>query len=121
MTRNPFGRPHPDQTGAILVGKGSNTVLRAEVNIVRRGDHTEFRIRPGGLLGQFILNTFGLAAGRAKRRLQYQRVVEVATVCAGVSFARSKCAVPTARVVENARKHRGESTRGIQHKSMTVR
>ncbi len=61
MTRNPFGHPHPDESDAILVGKGSNTVIRAEVNIVRHSDHTELRIRPGGLLGQLVLNTFGLA------------------------------------------------------------
>jgi hypothetical protein len=61
MTRNPFGHPHPDQPDAILVGKGSNTVIRAEVDIVRRSDHTELRIRPGGVLGQLVLNTLGLA------------------------------------------------------------
>jgi hypothetical protein len=61
MTRNPFGHPRPDQSDAILVGKGSNTVIRAEVNIVRGSEHTELRIRPGGLAGQFVLNTFGLA------------------------------------------------------------
>lgn len=61
MTRKPFGHPHPDQPDAILVGRGSNTVIRAEVNILRRSGHTELRIHPGGMLGQLVLNTFGLA------------------------------------------------------------
>jgi hypothetical protein len=60
MTRNPFGHSHHDQPDAILVGKGSNAVIRAEVNIVRRCGHTELRIRPGGVLGQLVLNTLGL-------------------------------------------------------------
>jgi hypothetical protein len=61
MTLNPFGHPHPDQPDAILVGKGFNTVIRDEVNIVRRSERTELRIRPGGVPGQLVLNTFGLA------------------------------------------------------------
>jgi hypothetical protein len=61
MSQHLFGHPRPDLPDAILVGKGSNRVLRAEVNIVRRSGQTELRIRPGGVLGQLVVNTFGLA------------------------------------------------------------
>ena len=44
ITRNPFGHPHPDQPNAISVGKGSNAVIRAEVNIIGCSGHSQLRI-----------------------------------------------------------------------------
>lgn len=61
MTRNPFGSPRPAGPGEILVDAGSGAVVRAQVRIIRQSDRTQIRITPGGLLGQLVLNTFGIA------------------------------------------------------------
>jgi hypothetical protein len=61
MTRNPFGKPQGAQPDQILVDGGSGAVVRAQVHIIQQTDRTEIRITPGGLAGQLVLNTFGIA------------------------------------------------------------
>jgi hypothetical protein len=61
MTRNPFGNPQPDQPDQIMVGTGSNRMVRAQVTITRRNGQSIIRITPGGVAGELIMNTFGIA------------------------------------------------------------
>ncbi len=67
VNNNPLGRPRPNQPDTILVGIGANRWTRAQVRIVRRPRDTDLRITPGGLLGERLVNTFGLA--REMRRV----------------------------------------------------
>jgi hypothetical protein len=55
-----FTGPHPDDD-AILVGKGSNRIFKAEVRMSRRGGETVIRISPGGVTMDAILNSLGIA------------------------------------------------------------
>jgi hypothetical protein len=61
MTRNPVGNPRPGQSDTILVGIGSNRVIRTQVTIVRRSGQTDLRISPGGISWELLLNTLGSA------------------------------------------------------------
>ncbi len=60
MPRTPlFGAPRPDQPELILVSSGS--MVRAQVRIIRRPGQTDIRVTPGGVLGDLLLNTLGIA------------------------------------------------------------
>ena len=61
MPQAPIGSPHPSGPDDIVVGKGSSPMVRAQVSIVRRDGHTDIRITPGGLAGDLLMNTFGIA------------------------------------------------------------
>jgi hypothetical protein len=36
-------------------------MVRAQVKIIRRPGQTDIRVTPGGLLGDLVMNTFGIA------------------------------------------------------------
>jgi hypothetical protein len=60
MRRSPlFGGPEPGEPGMIVVTGGRMT--QAQVTILSRGGRTELRVTPGGLLGDLVMNTFGVA------------------------------------------------------------
>lgn len=60
MPRSPlFGGPRPDQPDVILVSAGA--MVRAQVTILRRPGHADIRVTPGGLLGDLVMNTLGVA------------------------------------------------------------
>lgn len=60
MPRSPlFGKPRPDQPDLILVSSGP--MVRAQVRITRRPGQTDLRVTPGGLLGDLLMNTLGIA------------------------------------------------------------
>jgi hypothetical protein len=60
MPRSPlFGSPRPDRPELILVSSGP--MVRAQVKIIRRSGQTDIRVTPGGLLGDLVMNTFGIA------------------------------------------------------------
>jgi hypothetical protein len=61
MSRPAWAGPHEGPPNSILVGTGSNRAVKAQVTLVPRGGQTELRISPGGLLGDLIMNTFGIA------------------------------------------------------------
>ncbi len=59
MPRAPFGAPRPGAPELITVSAGAMT--RAQVTVVPRDGGTDLRITPGGLLGDRLMNTFGVA------------------------------------------------------------
>lgn len=60
MPRSPlFGSPRPDKPELILVSSGP--MVRAQVRIIRRSGHTDIRVTPGGILGDLLVNTLGIA------------------------------------------------------------
>ena len=61
MGRAAFMGPHQGTQDTILVGTGSNRVVKAQITIVRRDGHTDLRITPGGLISDLVINTFGVA------------------------------------------------------------
>jgi hypothetical protein len=61
MTRIPAGSPRTAGPDEIVVGKGPSPMVRAQVTIIRRADHTDIRITPGGLAGDLLMNTVGIA------------------------------------------------------------
>ncbi len=61
MTRLPIGSPRAADPDEIVVGKGPSPMVRAQVTIIRRADHTDIRITPGGVAGDLLMNTFGIA------------------------------------------------------------
>ena len=61
ITRIPLGSPQAAEPDEIAVGKGPTPMVRAQVTIIRRGDHTDIRITPGGLAGDLLMNTLGIA------------------------------------------------------------
>jgi hypothetical protein len=61
MSRPAWSGPHPGQPNTILVGTGSNRAVKAQVTLIPRGGQTELRISPGGLIGDLVMNTFGIA------------------------------------------------------------
>jgi hypothetical protein len=61
MSRHAFGSPLPDRPDTILVGTGSNRVIKAEVGIIRRGGLTQLDVRPGGISWDLIINSAGIA------------------------------------------------------------
>jgi hypothetical protein len=61
MNRFPVGAPQPASPDEIVVGKGQNPMVRAQVRITRRAGRTDIRITPGGVAGDLLMNTFGIA------------------------------------------------------------
>ncbi len=61
MTRIPIGSPRAAGPDEIVVGKGPNPMVRAQVKIIRAAGHTDIRITPGGVAGDLLMNTFGIA------------------------------------------------------------
>ena len=61
MPISPFGTPQPDQPDAILVGKRSHPLARAQVTIVNRPGAAAIRVSPGGPFLGFVVNTVLIA------------------------------------------------------------
>ena len=61
MTRVPIGAPRAADPNEIMVGKGPSPMVRAQVTIIRRADRTDIRITPGGVAGDLLMNTLGIA------------------------------------------------------------
>lgn len=61
MPRVPFGSVEPADSDEIMVEKGPTPMVRAQVTIIRRPDRTDIRITPGGVAGDLLMNTFGIA------------------------------------------------------------
>jgi hypothetical protein len=61
MTRLPIGSPRPACPDEIVAGKGPSPMVRAQVTIIRGADRTDIRITPGGVAGDLLMNTFGIA------------------------------------------------------------
>lgn len=61
MTRIPLGSPRAAGADEIVVGKGPSPMVRAQVTIIRRTGHTDIRITPGGVAGDLLMNTVGIA------------------------------------------------------------
>jgi hypothetical protein len=61
MPRLPFGGPRASGPDEIVVGQGQNPMVRAQVTITRGDGHTDIRITPGGVAGDLLMNTFGIA------------------------------------------------------------
>ncbi len=61
MTRVPVGSPRAGDPDEIVVEKGPSPMVRAQVTIIRRADRTDIRITPGGVAGDLLMNTFGIA------------------------------------------------------------
>jgi hypothetical protein len=60
MPRSPlFGSPQPDRPELILVS--SSPMVRAQVRIIHRPGQTDIRVTPGGVLGDLLMNTLGIA------------------------------------------------------------
>jgi hypothetical protein len=59
MPQAPFGIPRPGAPELILVSL--RPMVRAQVTVTRRGGQTDLRISPGGLLGDLLMNTLGIA------------------------------------------------------------
>ena len=60
MPRSPlFGSPRRDRPELILVSSGP--MVRAQVRIIHRSGKTDIRVTPGGLLGDLVMNTLGIA------------------------------------------------------------
>jgi len=53
--------PHAGRSNTIVVGIGSNRVVKAQVTITPRGGRTELRISPGGMTWDLLINTLGVA------------------------------------------------------------
>lgn len=67
MPQIPFGTVQAADPDQIMVEKGPSPMVRAQVTIVRRADRTDIRITPGGVLGDLLMNTLGIA--RTVRRV----------------------------------------------------
>ena len=61
MNRFPIGSPQAAGPDEIVVGQGSNPMVRAQVTIIRGAGRTDIRITPGGVAGDLLMNTFGIA------------------------------------------------------------
>ncbi|HEY6494867.1 MAG TPA: hypothetical protein VIZ43_16460 [Trebonia sp.] len=60
MPRSPlFGGPQ--QAGPDLIMVAAGPMVRAQVKIIHRTGRTDLRITPGGLLGDLLMNTLGVA------------------------------------------------------------
>lgn len=67
MPRIPMGRVQAADPDEIMVEKGPSPMVRAQVTIVRSADRTDIRITPGGVAGDLLMNTLGIA--RTVRRV----------------------------------------------------
>jgi hypothetical protein len=61
MGRAVVSGPHQGQQDTILVGKGANRIVKAQITMSSRGGQTVFRISPGGFTWDLLLNTLGVA------------------------------------------------------------
>jgi hypothetical protein len=61
MGRAVVSGPHQGQPDTIVVGKGANRIIKAQVKMSGRGGQTVFRISPGGFTWDLLLNTLGVA------------------------------------------------------------
>lgn len=61
IARSSFVGPRQAEPDAIVVAAGSGSVWRAQLTITRRANQTSIRVSPGGLLGIFVVNMFGIA------------------------------------------------------------
>jgi hypothetical protein len=59
MPRSPLGSPRPDRPELILVS--SSPMVRAQVKLIHRPGQTDIRVTPGGVLGDLLMNAFGIA------------------------------------------------------------
>ena len=61
ITRIPTGSPHAAGPDEIAVGKGPTPIVRAQATIIHQADRTDIRITPGGIAGDLLMNTLGIA------------------------------------------------------------
>jgi hypothetical protein len=59
MPRAPFAKPRLGGPELIMVTAGP--MVRAQVRIASRAGGTDLEITPGGMLGDLLMNTFGVA------------------------------------------------------------
>lgn len=60
MPRSPlFGSPRPSEPELIMVT--ASPMVRTQVRIIPRAGRTDLRITPGGVLGDLLMNTLGIA------------------------------------------------------------
>jgi hypothetical protein len=60
MRRSPlFGKPRPAAPELIVVTGG--TMTQAQVTVIPRAGHTDLQVTPGGILGDLVMNTLGVA------------------------------------------------------------
>jgi hypothetical protein len=60
MRRSPlFGKPQPSEPDLIMVTAGR--MIQAQVKIIPRAGRTDLKITPGGVLGDLLMNTLGVA------------------------------------------------------------
>jgi hypothetical protein len=60
MPRSPLlGSPRPDEPEVILVA--ASPMVQTQVRIIHRSGHTDRRVTPGGVLGDLLMNTLGIA------------------------------------------------------------
>ena len=58
---NPFGHPRPGHPDSIVVGTGSNRLLRAQVKLSHSSSETSLHVSPGGLsLAPRLTNQLGV-------------------------------------------------------------
>jgi hypothetical protein len=61
LARSSFASPQPDRPDEIVVSRGANSVLRAQVSITRQAGGTAIKVQPGGLLWIWQINALGIA------------------------------------------------------------
>jgi hypothetical protein len=61
MGRSAVQGPHDADPDTILVGTGSNRIVKAQIKIVPHGGQTVLHISPGGLSWDLALNSVGIA------------------------------------------------------------
>ena len=61
ITGIPTGSPHAVGPDEIAVGKGPTPIVRAQATIIHQADRTDIRITPGGVAGDLLMNTLGIA------------------------------------------------------------
>lgn len=67
IRRSPlFGRPHTSEPKLIAVTAG--LMQQAQVRIIPQSGRTDLRVTPGGVLGDLLVNTLGIAP-RVRRAL----------------------------------------------------
>jgi hypothetical protein len=60
MPRSPlFGRPRPSEPDLIMVT--ARPMVRAQVRLIPQAGRTDLQITPGGVLGDLLMNTLGIA------------------------------------------------------------
>jgi hypothetical protein len=59
MPRPPFAKPRPGGPELIMVTAGP--MVRAQVKVSPQAGGTDLKITPGGMLGDLLMNTLGIA------------------------------------------------------------